>query len=164
LWNNDDYDAAAEYLHSALALDPQFAAAWAKLALLTIWQFDLHASLPQAACADARADADRALNSIRPLVERIVRRQLCSNTAIAISWRRRGNSGGHSNCNPAAQMRYGPTLGSRSRMADLIRHFSWRNARCLGSVNAMNLRVGERTLGGGHFAEAEVAYRKAVET
>jgi TolB-like protein/DNA-binding winged helix-turn-helix (wHTH) protein len=57
-----DYEAAAAYLHSALTLDPQYAAAWAQLALDAMWRFDMRSAPTVAACAEARAAADRALN------------------------------------------------------------------------------------------------------
>jgi transcriptional activator of cad operon len=73
-----DYDAAIEQLRAALALDPKFAAAWARLATLTIWRFDVarapgmlavRVSPTPAACAAARAAADRGLELDSTLVE-----------------------------------------------------------------------------------------------
>ncbi len=91
-----DYDAAAEQLHSALALDPQFAAAWGWLALVTIWKFDvardpglraIRAYPTQAACADARAAADRALELDSTLVQshraKGIVLQYCDNNFLA---------------------------------------------------------------------------------
>jgi len=57
-----DYDAAETHLRTALKLDPQFAEAWAWLAMGTIWEFDVRAPSPTPeACANARAAASRAL-------------------------------------------------------------------------------------------------------
>ena len=49
------------YLHSAVELDPQFADAWALLALVEMWRFNLRAPPTLAACADARSAAQRAV-------------------------------------------------------------------------------------------------------
>ena len=57
-----DYDAAETHLRTALKLDPQFAEAWASLAMATIWKFALRAPSPTPeACAGARSAASRAL-------------------------------------------------------------------------------------------------------
>jgi TolB-like protein/DNA-binding winged helix-turn-helix (wHTH) protein len=57
-----DYDAAESHLHTALTLDPQFAGAWALLAMSTIWKFDGRAPAPTPeACTSARIAAVRAL-------------------------------------------------------------------------------------------------------
>jgi transcriptional activator of cad operon len=57
-----DFDAADTHLRTALKLDPQFAEAWAWLAMETIWKFDMSAPSPTPeACASARTAASRAL-------------------------------------------------------------------------------------------------------
>jgi len=137
----------------------------AKLALLTIWQFDLHASLPQAACADARADADRALELIRHWLRRIVRRQIvlqyCDSDFLA------------------AEREFRRALELQPGSSDALRSYAWlalsdgrsdqalqlaQRAVSSDPFNAMNFAVlGSVRWAAGHFAEAEVAYRKAVE-
>lgn len=57
-----DYDAAEMHLRTALQLDPQFAEAWASLAMARVWKFGTRASSPTPeACAGARTAAARAL-------------------------------------------------------------------------------------------------------
>lgn len=57
-----DYDVAESHLRLALTLDPRFAEAWALLAMITVWKFDVRAPSPSPeACANARTAASRAL-------------------------------------------------------------------------------------------------------
>jgi transcriptional activator of cad operon len=56
-----DYRAADQELNSALALDPRFAAAWARLAASKVYKFDIRGPPSPAECASGRAAADHAL-------------------------------------------------------------------------------------------------------
>ncbi len=56
-----DYDAAIQQLRTAVRLDPQFADAWAMLAMATVWQFEGHGPRSAEGCTQARAAADQAL-------------------------------------------------------------------------------------------------------
>jgi Tfp pilus assembly protein PilF len=56
-----DYRAADQELNSALALDPNFAAAWARLAASKVYKFDIRGPPTLAECASGRAAADHAL-------------------------------------------------------------------------------------------------------
>jgi TolB-like protein/DNA-binding winged helix-turn-helix (wHTH) protein/Tfp pilus assembly protein PilF len=167
-----DYDAAAEQLRSAVTLDPQFAAAWARLALVTIWKFEptgwgssTRASAPQAACADARAAADRALELDSTLVvthrAKGIVLQYCDSNLLA------------------AEGEFRRALELQPRSSDALRSYAWlaladgrfdqalqlaQRAASLDPLNAWNFAVlGDVRWTAGHFAEAEVAYRTAVE-
>jgi serine/threonine-protein kinase len=167
-----DYDAAAEQLHSALALDPQFAAAWGWLALVTIWKFEptawgssMRASPTQAACVDARAAADRALELDPRLVQshraKGIVLQHCDNNLLA------------------AEGEFRRALELQPRSSDALRSYAWlalasarldqalqlaQRALSLDPLNQWNYAaVGDVHWTAGRFAEAEAAYRKAVE-
>jgi TolB-like protein/DNA-binding winged helix-turn-helix (wHTH) protein/Tfp pilus assembly protein PilF len=167
-----DYDAAAEQLHSALALDPHFAAAWGWLALVTIWKFEPTAwgssirTLPtQAACADARAAANRALELDSALVQshraKGIVLQYCDNNLLA------------------AEGEFRRALELQPRSSDALRSYAWlalasgrldqalqlaQRAASLDPLNAWNFAApGDVHWTAGRFAEAEAAYRKAVE-
>jgi transcriptional activator of cad operon len=169
-----DYNAAAEHLHSALTLDPQFAAAWGWLALVTIWEFDvarapglraIRAYPTQAACANARAAADRALELDSTLVQshraKGVVLQYCDNNLLA------------------AEGEFRQAVELQPRSSDALRSYAWlalasgrlnqalqlaQRAVSLDPLNQWNFAVlGDVARTAGRFAEAEAAYRKAVE-
>src|SRR5450759_1364506 len=169
-----DYNAAAEHLHSALTLDPQFAAAWGWLALVTIWEFDvarapglraIRAYPTQAACANARAAADRALELDSTLVQshraKGVVVQYCDNNLLA------------------AEGEFRQAVELQPRSSDALRSYAWlalasgrlnqalqlaQRAVSLDPLNQWNFAVlGDVARTAGRFAEAEAAYRKAVE-
>jgi TolB-like protein/DNA-binding winged helix-turn-helix (wHTH) protein/Tfp pilus assembly protein PilF len=167
-----DYDAAAEHLHSALTLDPHFAAAWGWLALVTIWKFEptawgsgMRASPTQAACADARSAADRALELDSTLVQshraKGIVFQYCDNNLLA------------------AEREFRRALELQPRSSDALRSYAWlvlasgrldlalqlaQRAVSLDPLNSWNFAaLGDVHWTGGRFAEAEAAYRKAVE-
>ena len=169
-----DYDAATEQLRAALALDPQFAAAWARLATLTIWKFDvarapgllaMRASPTQAACAAARAAADRALELDSTLVEthraKGIVLQYCDN-----NW-------------SAAEGEFRRALELQPGSSDALRSYAWlaladgrpgqalqlaQRALSLDPLNCWNFAaLGDAYSATGRFTEAETAYRNAVE-
>jgi serine/threonine-protein kinase len=169
-----DYDAAAEHLHSALTLDPQFAAAWGWLALVTVWKFDVarapglrakRTTLPQAACTAARAAADRALELDSTLVQshraKGVVLQYCDKDLLA------------------AEEEFRRALELQPRSSDAIRSYTWlalaggrldqafelaQRAVALDPINQWNFAaLGDVAQAAGRFAEAEAAYREAVE-
>lgn len=167
-----DYDAAAEQLHSALTLDPQFAAAWGWLALVTIWKFEptawgnsMRASPTRAACAEARAAADRALELDSTLVQthraKGIVLQYCDNNLLA------------------AEGEFRRALELQPRSSDALRSYAWlalasgrlnqalqlaQRAVSLDPLNSWNFAtLGDVAWTAGRFAEAEAAYRKAVE-
>ncbi|MGC2459885.1 MAG: tetratricopeptide repeat protein [Steroidobacteraceae bacterium] len=168
-----DYDAAAEDLHSALTLDPQFAAAWAKLALVAVcrcrfavWKFDYRSSAPtQVTCAGARAAADRALELDSTLVETHRAKGLVLQTC--------------DNNLPAAEAEFRRALELQPRSSDALRSYAWlaladgrpdqalqlaQRAVFLDPLSGWSFAVlGDVSQTAGRFAEAEVAYRKAVE-
>jgi TolB-like protein/DNA-binding winged helix-turn-helix (wHTH) protein/Tfp pilus assembly protein PilF len=169
-----DYDAAAKQLRSALALDPHFAAAWGWLALVTVWKFDaarapgLNATgaVPTpAACADARAAAERALELDSTLVQshraKAIVLQYCDNNSLA------------------AEGEFRRALVLQPRSSDALRSYAWlalgsgrldqalqlsQRAASLDPLNQWNFAVlGDVAQAAGDFAAAEAAYRKAVE-
>jgi TolB-like protein/DNA-binding winged helix-turn-helix (wHTH) protein/Tfp pilus assembly protein PilF len=167
-----DYDAAAEQLHSALTLDPHFAAAWGWLALVTIWKFEptawgnsIRTSPTQAACADARAAADRALELDSTLVQshraKGIVLQYCDSNLLS------------------AEGEFRRALELQPRSSDALRSYAWlalasgrldqalqlaQRARSLDPLNPWNFAaLGDVAWTAGRFAEAEAAYRQAVE-
>ena len=167
-----DYDAAAEQLHSALALDPHFAAAWGWLALVTIWKYEptawgssIRTAPTQAACAAARAAADRALELDSRLVQshraKGIVLQYCDNNLLA------------------AEGEFRRALELQPRSSDALRSYAWlalasgrldqalqlaQRATSIDPLNPWNFAaLGDVAWTAGRFAEAEGAYRKAVE-
>jgi TolB-like protein/DNA-binding winged helix-turn-helix (wHTH) protein/Tfp pilus assembly protein PilF len=167
-----DYDAAAEQLHSALTLDPRFAPAWGWLALVTVWKFEptawgssVRASPTQSACVDARAAADRALEIDSTLVQshraKGIVLQYCDNNLLA------------------AEGEFRRALELQPRSSDALRSYAWlaladgrldqalqlaQRALSLDPLNCWNFAaLGDVHWTAGRFAEAEAAYRKAVE-
>jgi transcriptional activator of cad operon len=167
-----DYDAAAEQLHSALTLDPRFAPAWGWLALVTVWKFEptawgssVRASPTLAACVDARAAADRALELDSTLVQshraKGIVLQYCDNNLLA------------------AEGEFRRALELQPRSSDALRSYAWlaladgrldqavqlaQRALSLDPLNCWNFAaLGDVHWTAGRFAEAEAAYRKAVE-
>jgi TolB-like protein/DNA-binding winged helix-turn-helix (wHTH) protein/tetratricopeptide (TPR) repeat protein len=167
-----DYDAAAEQLRSALTLDPQFAAAWRWLALVTIWKFEptawgssMRASPTPAACAGARAAADRALELDSTLVQ---------------THRAKGIVLQHCDKNLlAAEGEFRRALELQPGSSDALRSYAWlaladdrsaqalqlaQRALSLDPLNCWNFAaLGDVHWTAGRFAEAEAAYREAVE-
>jgi TolB-like protein/DNA-binding winged helix-turn-helix (wHTH) protein len=167
-----DYDAAAEQLHSALTLDPQFAAAWGWLALVTIWKFEptawgnsMRAAPTPAACVDARTAADLALEFDSTLVQshraKGIVLQHCDNNLLA------------------AEGEFRRALELQPGSSDALRSYAWlalasarldqalqlaQRALSLDPLNQWNYAaVGDVYWTAGRFAEAGAAYRKAVE-
>jgi len=167
-----DYDAAAEQLRSALALDPQFAVAWGQLALVIIWKFhptawgnSMRASPTQAACVAARAAADRALELDSTLVQshraKGIVLQHCDNNLLA------------------AEGEFRRALELQPRSSNALRSYAWlalasgrldqalqlaQRALSLDPLNQWNFAaLGDVHWTAGRFAEAEAAYREAVE-
>jgi transcriptional activator of cad operon len=169
-----DYDLAAEQLRSAVKLDPQFAAAWARLALVTIWKFDV-ARLPgaratrafptDAACVGAHAAADRALRLDATLVAahraKAIVLQYCDSNWLA------------------AEAEFRRALELQPASSDALRSYAWlaleagrpaqaiqlaQHALSLDPLNAWTFAaLGDALLTVGHIDDAEEAYRKAVE-
>jgi TolB-like protein/DNA-binding winged helix-turn-helix (wHTH) protein len=167
-----DYDAAAVQLHLALRLDPKFAAAWGWLALVTIWKFEptawgssMRGPPTQAACAEARAAADRALELDSTLVQshraKGIVLQHCDNKLLA------------------AEGQFRRALELQPGSSDALRSYAWlalaggrldqalqlaQRAVSLDPLNSWNFAaVGDVSWTAGRFAEAEAAYRTAVE-
>jgi TolB-like protein/DNA-binding winged helix-turn-helix (wHTH) protein/predicted TPR repeat methyltransferase len=169
-----DYDVAAEQLRSAVTLDPQFAAAWARLALVTIWKFDVarapgarapRGSPTDAACTDARAAADRALKL---------------DAALGAAHRAKGVVLQYCDSNwLAAETEFRRALELQPASSDALRSYAWlaleagrpaqaiqlaQHALSLDPLNAWSFAaLGDALLMAGHFADAEGAYRKAVK-
>jgi transcriptional activator of cad operon len=160
-----DYDAAIQRLHAALKLDPRFAGAWANLALVTTWQFDMRGSPNPTMCTDARAAADRALELDSTLIE---------------AHRAKGTVLHYCDGNlSAAEVEFRRALELQPRSSDALRSYAWlalsdrrpdqalqlaQRAVSLDPLNAWNFVV----LGSVHWSvsrlpEAEAAYRKALE-
>jgi TolB-like protein/DNA-binding winged helix-turn-helix (wHTH) protein/Tfp pilus assembly protein PilF len=169
-----DYDAAIEQLRAALTLDPKFAAAWARLATLTIWRFDVarapgllavRVSPTPAACATARAAADRALELDSTLVETYRAK------GIVLQYCDRNWS--------AAEGEFRRALELQPGSSDALRSYAWlaladgrpgqalqlaQHALSLDPLNCWNFAaLGDVHSATGRFAEAEGAYRNAVE-
>ncbi len=169
-----DYDAAAEQLRSAVTLDPQFAAAWARLALVTIWKFDVarvpgaratRASPTDAACAAARTAADHALKLDATLV--------ASHRAKGVVLQYCGGNW------LAAETEFRRALELQPASSDALRSYAWlalaagrpaqaiqlaQHALSLDPLNAWSFgALGDALLTAGRIADAEGAYRKAVE-
>ncbi len=169
---SDDYDAAAEQLRSALTLDPQFAAAWGWLALVTIWKFEptawgssMRASPTQAACVSAHAAADRALALDSTLVQshraKGIVLQYCDSNLLG------------------AEGEFRRALELQPGSSDALRSYAWlalasgrldqalqlaQRAMSLDPLNPWNFAaLGDVAWTAGRFAEAEAAYRKAIE-
>jgi transcriptional activator of cad operon len=160
-----DFDAASQRLHAALRLDPRFAGAWAYLALVTTWQFDMRGFPDQSACADARAAADRALELDSTLIE---------------AHRAKGTVLQYCDANSSsAESEFRQALELQPRSADALRAYAWlalsdgrpdqalqlaQRAVSLDPLNAWNFAVlGSVHWSAGRFAEAEAVYRKALE-
>jgi transcriptional activator of cad operon len=160
----DDYDAAVEHAHSALVLDPQYAAASAQLALVTIWKFDMRSPPTAAACADARAAADQALKL---------------NSRLAMAHRAVGVVFQFCDYNfTAAEAQFNQALELEVGGSDSLRSLTWlaidagrldealqlaQRAVSRDPLNAWDFAaLGDASSRAGHLREAEAAYRKAV--
>jgi TolB-like protein len=161
----DDYDDAVEYLHSAVELDPQFADAWALLALVEMWKFNLRAPPTPAACADARSAAQRAvkLNSRLEEAHRAM--------ALVFQFCDFDFTAAEAELNRALEVVPGSddALRSYSFLMNRVGRFDQalelaQRALSLDPLNPWNfVAVGTASWNLGHLADAEAAYRKAVE-
>lgn len=162
----DDYEDADMQLHAALRLDPQFAGAWALLAVATIWRFDVRAPNPTPdACASARSDANRAVE-LGPKLSQTHRAK-----GIALQSCDGDLNGARAEFDRALQLQPDDPLLllSQARLAaemgqpDRSIEFA-RRATAVDPLNPWTFSaLGDVNLYLGHPAEAEPAYRKAIE-
>jgi TolB-like protein/DNA-binding winged helix-turn-helix (wHTH) protein len=161
-----DYETAEMQLHAALRLDPQFAGAWALLATATIWRFDVRAPNPTPeACASARSAANRALE-LGPTLSQTHRAK-----GIALQSCDGDLNGARVEFDRALQLQPDDPLllMSQARLAAEMRQpdRSIEFARRATAVDPLNpwtfSALGDVYLYLGHPAEAEPAYRKAIQ-
>jgi TolB-like protein/DNA-binding winged helix-turn-helix (wHTH) protein len=161
-----DYEAADMQLHAALALDPQYAGAWALLAASTIWKFDVRAPNPTPeACSIAHTAADRALK-FGPMLAQTHRAQ-----GIVLQSCDRDLEGARFEFDRALQLQPDDPLLmlSQARLAAEIGQSdrSIEYARRATAVDPLNpwtfSALGDVYLFSGHPAEAESAYRRAIQ-
>lgn len=161
-----DYEAADMQLHAALRLDPQFAGAWALLAMATIWRFDIRAPNPTPeACASARSAANRALE-LGPTLSQTHRAK-----GIALQSCDGDLNGARAEFDRALQLQPDDPLllMSQARLAaemaqpDRSIEFA-RRATAVDPLNPWTFSaLGDVYLYLGHPADAEPAYRKAIQ-
>lgn len=161
-----DYETAEMQLHAALRLDPQFAGAWALLATATIWRFDVRAPNPTPeACASARSAANRALE-LGPTLSQTHRAK-----GIALQSCDGDLNGARVEFDRALQLQPDDPLllMSQARLAaemgqpDRSIEFA-RRATAVDPLNPWTFSaLGDVYLYLGHPAEAEPAYRKAIQ-
>jgi len=161
-----DYETADMQLHAALLLDPQFAGAWALLATATIWRFDVRAPNPTTeACASARSAANRALE-LGPRLSQTHRAK-----GIVLQSCDGDLNGARAEFDRALQLQPGDPLllMSQARLAaemgqpDRSIEFA-RRATAADPLNPWTFSaLGDVYLYLGHPAEAEPAYRKAIQ-
>jgi TolB-like protein/Flp pilus assembly protein TadD len=161
-----DYQAADTQLHAALRLDPQFAGAWALLAVATIWRFDVRAPNPTPeACASARSAANRALE-LGPTLSQSHRAK-----GIALQSCEGDLDGARAEFDRALQLQPDDPLllMSQARLAaemgrpDRSLEFA-RRATAIDPLNPWAFSaLGDINLYFGHPGEAENAYRKAIQ-
>jgi transcriptional activator of cad operon len=161
-----DYETAEMQLHAALRLDPQFAGAWALLAVATIWRFDVRAPNPTPeACASAYSAANRALE-LGPTLSQTHRAK-----GIALQSCDGDLNGARAEFDRALQLQPDDPLllMSQARLAaemgqpDRSIEFA-RRATAVDPLNPWTFSVlGDVYLYLGHPAEAEPAYRKAIQ-
>ncbi len=161
-----DYEAADMQLHAALRLDPQFAGAWALLAAATIWRFDVRAPNPTPdACTSARSAANRALE-LGPTLSQTHRAK-----GIALQSCDGDLNGARAEFDRALQLQPDDPLllMSQARLAaemgQQIRSIEFaRRATAIDPLNPWAFSaLGDVYLYLGHPAEAESAYRKAIQ-
>jgi len=161
-----DYETADMQLHAALRLDPQFAGAWALLAMATIWRFDVRAPNPTLeACASARSAANRALE-LGPTLSQTHRAK-----GIALQSCDGDLNGARAEFDRALQLQPDDPLLllSQARLAaemgqpDRSIEFA-RRATAVDPLNPWTFSaLGDVYLYLGHAVEAESAYRKAIQ-
>ena len=161
-----DYETADMQLHEALRLDPQFAGAWALLAAATIWRFDVRAPNPTPeACASAHTAANRAVE-LGPTLSQTHRAK-----GIALQSCDRDLTGARAEFDRALQLQPEDPLllMSQARLAaemgqpDRSIEFA-RRATAADPLNPWTFSaLGDVYLYLGHPAEAESAYRKAIQ-
>ena len=163
---SSDYDAAESELHSVLILDPRFATAWAVLSMVTIWKFEDRASNPTVeACTRARDTAARALQldpslSLSHRAKGIVLQTCDENFQAAEAEFKRALE-----LHPDDSL----VLMSQARLADQMGRTEQAIKLALQATAADPLNfwtfaaLGDVSLYAGHVAEAEAAYRKAVD-
>jgi TolB-like protein/DNA-binding winged helix-turn-helix (wHTH) protein len=161
-----DYETAEVQLHAALRLDPQFAGAWALLATATIWKFDVRAPNPTPeACASARSAANRALE-LGPTLSQTHRAK-----GIVLQSCDGDLNGARAEFDRALQLQPDDPLllMSQARLAaemgqpDRSIEFA-RRATAVDPLNPWTFSaLGDVYLYLGHPAEAEPAYRKAIQ-
>ena len=164
-----DYAAATEQLRSAVMLDPQFVAAWARLALVIIWTFEpnfhTNTSPTREACTEAHAAADHALDLDPTLVEahrgKGIVLQYCNGNLLA------------------AEGEFRRALELQPGSSNALRSYAWlaladgrpdqalqlaQRALSSDPLNSWNFAaLGDVHWATGRWAEAEAAYRKAVQ-
>ena len=161
-----DYETAEVQLHAALRLDPQFAGAWALLATATIWKFDVRAPNPTPeACASARSATNRALE-LGPTLSQTHRAK-----GIVLQSCDGDLNGARAEFDRALQLQPDDPLllMSQARLAaemgqpDRSIEFA-RRATAVDPLNPWTFSaLGDVYLYLGHPAEAEPAYRKAIQ-
>jgi TolB-like protein/DNA-binding winged helix-turn-helix (wHTH) protein len=161
-----DYETAEMQLHAALRLDPQFAGAWALLAVATIWRFDVRSPNPTPdACASARNAANRALE-LGPTLSQTHRAK-----GIALQSCDGDLNGARAEFDRALQLQPDDPLllMSQARLAaemgqpDRSIEFA-RRATAVDPLNPWTFSaLGDVNLYLGHPVEAESAYRKAIQ-
>lgn len=161
-----DYETADMQLHAALRLDPQFAGAWALLAVATIWRFDVRAPNPTPeACAIAHNAADRALE-FGPALSQTHRAK-----GIVVQSCDGDLNGARAQFDRALQLLPDDPLllMSQARLAAEMGHpdrsieFA-RRATAADPLNPWTFSVlGDVYLYLGHPTEADPAYRKAIQ-
>ena len=161
-----DYEAAEMQLHAALLLDPQFAGAWALLAVATVWRFDVRAPNPTPeACANAHRAASRALQ-FGPTLSQTHRAQ-----GIVLQSCDGDLNGARAEFDRAldlqpddpllllSQARLAAEMGQPARSIEFGRH-----ATAVDPLNPWTFSaLGDVYLYLGHPAEADAAYRRAIQ-
>jgi TolB-like protein len=160
-----DYDAVATDVRAALALDPQFASAWALYATSTIYRFDMRGRVTPEACATARGAADHALK-LKP--------------TLPAAHRARGIVIQHCDANlPEAEVEFRTALELEPGDSLTLRGYSWLALQAGRTDQALQLAqrslaadplnpwshaaVGDAQFAANRLAEAETAYRKAAQ-
>jgi transcriptional activator of cad operon len=163
---DSDYEAAEMQLHAALALDPHYAGAWALLATSTIWRFDVRAPNPTpGACAIAHSAAELALRfgPMLPQAHRaqgIVLQSCDGNLESArMEFDRALQLQPDDPLLLLSQARLAAEMGQSDRSIEYARH-----ATSVDSLNPWTFSaLGDVYLFSGHPAEAESAYRRAIQ-
>lgn len=161
-----DYETAEMQLHAALRLDPNYAGAWALLAVATIWRFDVRAPNPTPeACASAQQAANRAVE-LGPTLSQTHRAK-----GIALQSCDGDLKGARAEFDRALQLqpedplllmsqaRLSAEMGEPDRSVDFA-----RQATAVDPLNPWTFSaLGDVYLYLGHPTEAESAYRRAIQ-